>query len=84
MNALKGLLKKEDPIIQKADKGNTVVIWTEKTVCKLKPILNDRSKFQKVYIDQNKVLNNPIHMENWMMNIIKKLRDKKRNLFLII
>ena len=54
-DALKILLKNKD-IIQKADKGNTVVILNRKDyVCKMKNILNDSSKFHKVYIDHDKI-----------------------------
>ena len=43
-DALKILLKNKDIIVQKADKGNTVVILNRKDyVCKMKNILNDSS-----------------------------------------
>ena len=46
--ALKSLPENKDVIIQKADKGNTVVILNRKDyVCKRKNILNDKSKCQK-------------------------------------
>ena len=49
-DALKILLKNKDIIVQKADKDNTVVILNRKDyVCKIKNILNDSSKFYKVY-----------------------------------
>ena len=80
-DALKILLKNKDIIVQKADKGNTVVILNRKDyVCKMKNILNDKSKFQKVYIDHDKILNHLIDMENRVTDILKNLRDKKRNL----
>ena len=43
----------------------------------MKNILNDKSKFQKVYIDHDKILNHLTHMENRLRNILKNLRDKK-------
>ena len=68
--------------MQKADKGNTVVILDRKDyVWKMKNILIDKSKFQKVYIDHDKILNNLIHMENRLTDVLKNLRDKKRNLY---
>ena len=80
-DALKILLKNKDIIIQKADKGNTVVILNRKDyVCKMKNILNGSSKFHKVYIDHDKILNHLIHMENIVTDVLKNLRDKKRNL----
>ena len=75
---MKILLKNKDIIVQKADKGNTVVILNRKDyVCKMKNILNDRSKFHKVYIDHDKILNHLIHMENRVTDAPKNLRDKK-------
>ena len=62
-DALEFLLKNEDIIAEKADKGSTAVILKRKSyVCKLKNILNDKSKFQKVYKDPEKNLNHLIHM----------------------
>ena len=46
-------------------------------VCKMKNILNDSSKFHKVYIDHDKILNHLIHMENRVTDVLKNLRDKK-------
>ena len=67
--------------MQKADKGNTVVILDRKDYFwKMKNILIDKSKFQKVYTDHDKILNNLIHMENRLTDVLKNLRDKKRNL----
>ena len=66
--------------MQKADKGNTVVILNRKDyVCKMKNILNDSSKFHKVYIDHDKILNYLIHMENRVTYVLKNLIDKKKS-----
>ena len=79
-DALKILLKNKDIIIQKADKGTTVVILNKKDyVCKMKSILNDSSKFHKVYIDHDKILNHLIHMKNRVTDVLKNLRDKKES-----
>ena len=65
-DALKITLKNKDIIGQKADKGNTVAILNRKDyVRKMKNILNDRSKLQKVYIDDKKILNHLIHLFIW-------------------
>ena len=40
-------------------------------------ILNDSSKFQKLSIDQSKVLNHIVHMENRIIDVLKKLKNKK-------
>ena len=60
------------------DKGNAVNILRRKDyVCKIKNILNDRSKFQKVYIDHDEILNHIIYIENRVTVVLKNLRDKK-------
>ena len=46
-------------------------------VSKMKNILNDSSKFHKVYVDHDKILNHLIHMENRVTDVLKNLRDKK-------
>ena len=43
----------------------------------MKVILNDSSKFQKLSIDQNKVLNHIVYMENRIIDVLKKLKNKK-------
>ena len=43
----------------------------------MKNILNDSSKFHKVYIDHDKILNHRIHMESRVTDVLKNLRDKK-------
>ena len=60
------------------DKGNTVIILNKKDyVCKMKNILNDSSRFHKVYIDYDQSLNHLIHMENRVTDVLKNFRDKK-------
>ena len=77
-DALKILLKNKDITVQKADKGNIVVILNRKDyVCKMKNILNDTPKFQKVYINHDKILNHFIHMENRVTDALKNLKDKR-------
>ena len=76
--ALKDLIKNRDLVIQKADKGNIVVILNKNDyISRMKVILNDSSKFQKLSIDQNKVLNHIVHMENRIIDVLKKLKKKK-------
>ena len=43
----------------------------------MKNILNDKSKFRKVHIDHDRILNHLIHMENRVTYVLKNLRDKK-------
>ena len=77
---LKDLIKNRDLVIQKTDKGNTVVIFNKNDyISRMEVILNDSSKFQKLSIDQNKVLNHIIHMENRITDVLKKLKKKNKN-----
>ena len=43
----------------------------------MKNILNNESKFQKIYIGHDKILNHLIHMENRVTDVLNNLRDKK-------
>ena len=42
----------------------------------MKVILSDRSKFQKLSIDQSETLNHIVHMENRITDILKKLKNQ--------
>ena len=44
----------------------------------MKKILSDLSKFQKISIQQDKVLNNIVHMENRIIDVLRKLKNKKK------
>ena len=73
---MKILLKDKGIIVQRVDTGNTVVILNRKDyVCKMKNILNDRSRFQQVYIDHDKVLNHLIHMSTKLSHVVFHLLD---------
>ena len=53
-----------------------VVILNRKDyVCKMKNSLKDKSKFQKIYIDHERILDHLIHMENRVTDVLKNLRD---------
>ena len=41
----------------------------------MKNSLNDKSKFQKIYIDHERILDHLIHMENRVTDVLKNLRD---------
>ena len=45
----------------------------------MKNILNNSSKFQKVYKDHDKTLNHLTHMDIRATDVLKNLRDKKEN-----
>ena len=77
-DALKSLIRNKELIIQKADKGNTVVFLNRKDyISKMKLILADTSKFKKIQIDDSKVLNHLIHMENKIVELLKRLKEKQ-------
>ena len=77
--ALKNLVKNKDLIIQEADKGNTVVILNKNDYnLKMKKIISDTSKFQKLSIDKNKVLNHIVNMENRITEGLKKFKEKQQ------
>ena len=64
-------------MVQKPDKGNTVVTVNRKNyVCKMENILNDMSKSQKIYIDHGKISNHLIQMENRVTHVLKHLTNK--------
>ena len=46
-------------------------------ISKMKMILSDSAKSQKLSIDQNKVLNHIVHMENRIIDALKSLRIKR-------
>ena len=45
---------------------------------KMKKILSVTSKFHKLFIDQNKVLNHIVNIENRIISVLKKLKDKNQ------
>ena len=67
LKALHNLRKQKHLVIQKADKGNTVVI-TEKNayINKMKEIVSDTTKFEQVNIEEDKQF-------NFLLKVRKKL-----------
>ena len=69
-------MKNKELIMQKAYKGNTVVlISSTDDIFKIKLILKDTSKFDKIEIDESKVINYLINMEN-STGLHKILKEK--------
>ena len=76
--ALKDLIENRDLVIQKTNNGKTVVILNKNDyISKMKVILSDSSKFQKLSIHQNKVLNLIVQMENRIIDVLKKFKKKQ-------
>ena len=75
--ALKNLIERKDLVIQKADKGNTVVI-TDRTkyLEGIKSLLSDSSKFMPLPIDEGKWLNYIIKIS--LKIVLKFLRMRKK------
>ena len=77
LKALHNLRKQKHLVIQKADKGNTVVI-TEKTayINKMKENISDTTKFEQINIEQDKQLNFHLKSEKKVIDLIKRLENE--------
>ena len=76
--ALINLTKQKDIIIQKADKGNAVVILDKESYTeKMNELLSDSSKFESLEIPPDKYLNFLINSHDKIKNIPKSLHDKE-------
>ena len=74
--ALKDLINNKNIVIQKADKGNIVVILDKTSYTeKVGEILKDLSKFEKIEIPHGKDINYIINLEKKFKSIIKPLFD---------
>ena len=68
------LIRHKDLVIQKADKGNTVVISDRENYLKgIKSLLSDNTKFIPLNIDQSNWL-------NYIVNLEKKLKEHFKTL----
>ena len=76
--ALKRLSKNKDIVIQKADKGNTVVILDKCSYIRaIEEILNDNSKFSKLDIPTGKEINHIVNLEKRITSELKLLKDRE-------
>ena len=76
--ALKRLSKNENIVIQKADKGNTVVILDRCSyISAIEEILNDNSKFSKLHVPAGKEINHIVNLEKRITSELKLLKDKE-------
>ena len=72
--ALQNLSKNKDLIIQKSDKGNSVVIVQRQDYLnKMTDILNDLQKFSKVSLKDDTLLNFAFNQEKHVDKVLKKL-----------
>ena len=77
--ALKNLIECNDLVIQKADKGDTVVI-TDRTkyLEGIKFLISDSSKFIQLPIDESKWINYIINLENKLKDRSKVLKNEDK------
>ena len=76
LTALTNLSKNKDIVIQKSDKGNSVVIVDKDTYIKrMENLLSDQRKFEKVTLKNDAFLNFVVNQEKRIDNIFKNLVD---------
>ena len=79
INALKSLASKIDLVIQKSDKGNSVVLIVKNVyVSRVESLLSDTSKFQKIPCLPDKELNFIINREKEISNVLHKLFENEK------
>ena len=72
--ALQNLRKNKNIVIQKSDKGNSVVVVDKADYLdKMDNLLNDTRKFEKINLKNDGILNFAINQEKRVENILKKL-----------
>ena len=70
--------KKKDIVIQKAGKGNTVVVLDKCSyISAIKETLNDNFKFSKFDILDGKEINHIVNLEKRITSELKLLKDKE-------
>ena len=78
LNALENLTKNKNLVIEKLDKGNTVVFISKSDYkTNVKDIWSDSTKFKKLEIDEKKQLNFLLNSEKKLKDIIKPLYQKE-------
>ena len=71
------LINENNLVIQKADKGNTIVILDKDSYLKsVEALLKDSSKFQSIPVAPDKDLNYIINSAKRVTDLLKKLKNK--------
>ena len=69
---LKHWIKNKELVIQKADKGNNIIVLNRSDyISKLSKILEDTFKFKRVNLEKGKALDHLIHMEERIIRLLK-------------
>ena len=77
IKALKNLIENNDMVIQKADKGKTIMILIKNNyISRLNRILDDSSKFTRLHLEEGKVLNHIFHTEQRIIDLLKSLKNQ--------
>ena len=78
MKALRNLSKNKDIVIQKAEKGNIIVIVDKISyISAIEEILNDHTKFSNLDIPAGKEINYITRLEKRITSDLKPLKDKE-------
>ena len=81
--ALKGLSSNKDIILQKADKGNSVVLVNKADYTKrMKELLSDASKFKEITVEPGKEINLLLQYEGKLMEFLKRLKVLLRLIYI--
>ena len=79
INSLKALMRNKDIVIQKADKGNAVVITDKnKYIEGVKRAISDSNKFVQLNITTEKYFNYIINVEKTLKQLFKDLLDNDK------
>ena len=74
---LKNLIETKDLVIQKADKGNAIVILSKNdNISRLNRVLDDTSKFKRFHVEEGQALNHNIHMEERIIDLLTSLENQ--------
>ena len=64
-------------VIQKTDKGNTIVILSKNDyISRLNRVLDDASKFKRFQVEEGQALNHIIHMEGRIIDLLTSLENQ--------
>ena len=64
-------------IIQKADKGSTIVILSKNDyIWRVNRVLDDISKFKRFQVKEGQALNHIIHMEERIIDLLTSLENQ--------